>query len=289
MNTILGVSRSHRFSPNSIDRDNAIFQAVAVALRDSGYEVESVSEDDLTKQSLTDAPCLVYSMARSENALGILMEAEAKGIPVINSAYALTKGTRTALARCFERYDLPVAESDSFDVKTLQPALCFETEKGYWLKRGDACAQNSGDVRFVASQKDLTEAAADYQARGITDVLLSPHIEGDLVKFYGVEDTDFFHLYYPTREGSFSKFGLERFNGSPTGYAFSEDALKKSADACAAVSGFTVYGGDAVVRPDGSFLIIDFNDWPSFSRCCDEAAKAIAERLRKIIKAKHKI
>ena len=56
MNRILGVSRSHRFSPNSIDRDNAIFQAVAVALRDSGYEVECVGEDDLTKQSLTEAP-----------------------------------------------------------------------------------------------------------------------------------------------------------------------------------------------------------------------------------------
>lgn len=55
MNRILGVSRSHRFSPNSIDRDNAIFQAVAVALRDSGYEVECVGEDDLTKQSLTEA------------------------------------------------------------------------------------------------------------------------------------------------------------------------------------------------------------------------------------------
>ena len=171
----------------------------------------------------------------------------------------------------------------------MKPTLCFETGKRYWLKRGDACAQNSGDVRFVASEKDLEEAANDYKARGITDVLLSPHIEGDLVKFYGVEDTDFFHLYYPTRGACFSKFGLERFNGSPTGYAFSESALKKSADACAAVSGFTVYGGDAVVRPDGSFLIIDFNDWPSFSRCCDEAAEAIAERLRKMIKAKHRI
>lgn len=289
MNRILGVSRSHRFSPNSIDRDNAIFQAVAVALRGSGYEVECVGEDDLTRQSLAEAPCLVYSMARSEKALSILTEAEEKGIPVVNSANALTKGTRTALARCFERHDLPVAESRCFDVNAMKPALCFETGKRYWLKRGDACAQNSGDVRFVASEKDLEEAADDYKARGITDVLLSPHIEGDLVKFYGVEDTDFFHLYYPTRGACFSKFGLERFNGSPTGYAFSENALKKSADACAAVSGFTVYGGDAVVRPDGSFLIIDFNDWPSFSRCCDEAAEAIAERLRKMIKAKHRI
>ena len=45
-------------------------------MRGSGYEVECVGEDDLTKQSLAEAPCLVYSMARSEKALSILTEAE---------------------------------------------------------------------------------------------------------------------------------------------------------------------------------------------------------------------
>lgn len=37
-----------------------------------------------------------------------------------------------------------------------------------------------------------------------------------------------------------------------------------------------VYGGDCIVRPDGTFCVIDFNDWPSFSRCRGEAAEAIA-------------
>ena len=41
-------------------------------------------------------------------------------------------------------------------------------------------------------------------------------------------------------------------------------------------TGIVTYGGDAIVRADGSFCIIDFNDWPSFSRCRDEAADAIA-------------
>ena len=52
MNRILGISRSHRFSPNSIDRDNAIFQAVAVALRGSGYEVECVVQEEMVKKDL---------------------------------------------------------------------------------------------------------------------------------------------------------------------------------------------------------------------------------------------
>lgn len=282
MKRILGVSRSHRFSPNSIDRDSAIFQAVAVALREQGYDVQTIGEDELTASVLHEPPQLVYSMARSHEALTVLQEGESQGIPVVNSAHALMTGTRSALAENFEHYNLPVAPSTAVDVKA-PLHLDFKDGKCYWLKRGDACAQNSGDVRFISSPDDLQAAFADYVERNITDVLLSPHIEGDLVKFYGVEDTDFFNLYYPTREASFSKFGLERFNGRPSGYAFSEEQLKISADACAEVSGFSVYGGDAVVKADGSFLIIDFNDWPSFSRCCDDAAQAIAERLRKKI------
>ena len=34
------------------------------------------------------------------------------------------------------------------------------------------------------------------------------------------------------------------------------------------------------MREDGSYVIIDFNDFPSFSRCRDEAAKAIVELIR---------
>lgn len=283
MKRILGVSRSHRFSPNSIDRDNAIFQAVAVGLRVLGYEVVTIEEDKLTHESISEDTSLIYSMARSEKALGVLAEAEQRGVAVVNSAKALLRGTREWLSETSERNGLPVAPSQRINVEEQQSNYDFSRGQRYWLKRGDACAQSATDVCCVSSMEELKEAARNYAERGITNVLLSPHIEGDLVKFYGVEATDFFHLYYPTREKSFSKFGLERFNGKAVGYSFSEGKLKEAADECAHVSGFSVYGGDAVVKSDGSFLIIDFNDWPSFSRCCNEAAEAIIKHLlRKI-------
>ena len=53
-----------------------------------------------------------------------------------------------------------------------------------------------------------------------------------------------------------------------------------TAERLAAVIGLDVYGGDCIVRSDGTFAIIDFNDWPSFSRCREEAAKAIAEKVK---------
>jgi len=40
-----------------------------------------------------------------------------------------------------------------------------------------------------------------------------------------------------------------------------------------------VYGGDAIVQADGSFYIIDFNDWPSFSPCVNAAAEAISQLI----------
>ena len=39
------------------------------------------------------------------------------------------------------------------------------------------------------------------------------------------------------------------------------------------------------MKADGSYVIIDFNDFPSFSRCRDEAAEAIVELIR--MTAKH--
>jgi len=44
--------------------------------------------------------------------------------------------------------------------------------------------------------------------------------------------------------------------------------------------GIKVYGGDCIVGEDGSFCIIDFNDWPSFSRCREDAATAIATLIK---------
>ena len=48
------------------------------------------------------------------------------------------------------------------------------------------------------------------------------------------------------------------------------------AEQLAAAVGLEIYGGDCIVCADGTWYMIDFNDWPSFSRCREEAADAIA-------------
>ena len=51
------------------------------------------------------------------------------------------------------------------------------------------------------------------------------------------------------------------------------------ADKAADMLNVPVYGGDCVVSEDGSIRIIDFNDWPSFAPCRDEAAFYIATKM----------
>ena len=41
-----------------------------------------------------------------------------------------------------------------------------------------------------------------------------------------------------------------------------------------------MFGGDAIVTPDGKIYIIDINSWPSFARVRAEASVQIARRLR---------
>ena len=155
-----------------------------------------------------------------------------------------------------------------------------EGTDGYWLKRGDAAAQSKDDVQFAATKSDLLAKVRLFEARGISEYVVSAHVVGDLVKFYGVQGTGFFRYYYPTDDGQ-TKFDDERHNGSAHHYSFSVPQLQQDAERLAEAVGVQVYGGDAIIRSDGSYCIIDFNDWPSFSRCRESAAEAIASLLIK--------
>ena len=70
----------------------------------------------------------------------------------------------------------------------------------------------------------------------------------------------------------------------PQHFHVDEEALKENALRAAKATGMEIFGGDCIVSPDGSSAIIDFNDWPSFAPCRDEAAPAIAKYVLKRIR-----
>jgi len=237
--------------------------AVCRSLRHRGRQVVFYDEDRIDR--LPEAPVYI-TMGRRPHVLEMLAEKEREGCVVVNGSAAVQLCQKRGL----------------LEEKLRQAGVPMPTEAvsngSYWLKRGDAPVQSVEDILFVKDKGQLEQALQQFHDRGIQDVVVSPHVEGDLVKFYGVMGTIFFHVGYPGDEGR-SKLGHEQLNGKPHHYAFSEEQLKNMAERAATACGLTVYGGDAIVRPDGSFVIIDFNDWPSFSTCRKEAAEAIATRI----------
>jgi hypothetical protein len=141
----------------------------------------------------------------------------------------------------------------------LTAALDPDSGSGCWLKRGDVHAMQSADVVKVETKQHLERALEHFHCRQIEEILVQHHVAGDVIKFYGVGRDAFFYA---------------RFVDS--GKVLQAGALQDLAVRAAEAVELEIYGGDAVLTPEGSFVLIDLNDWPSFSPCCMAAARGIA-------------
>ena len=286
MKHILGISRSTIYSPNSTDRDFAIFTAVTSRLERVGHDVSIISEDLFFAVDLSDYD-FVFSMARSYSVLNKLVEFE-QNHPgcVVNSAIALAHNTRADIAQILQANNIAMPH-----IVVASPHEMLKTQQSYpiWLKRADACAQRSDDICYIDNELAYHNALNGFISKGIDKIIAEEHLSGDLIKFYGIQGSDFFYTTYPTENKTFSKFGLEATNDAIKHYNFEMSRFKERADNAAKYLDLVVYGGDAIVGKDGICRIIDFNDWPSFAPCRKEAAKAIAYKINNIILTLHDI
>ena len=215
-------------------------------------------------------------MARSKQALDILGRIEEEGVLVVNSSLGVNRCIRRIMTERFIAGGIATPESR---IIGRNGEMVKDIHYPCWLKRGDGCAQQKEDTCYVQNEQEAEALLKEFWLRGITSVVVNEHLKGDLIKFYGVSGTDFFYWFYPSKCGHRSKFGLEVINGEARGIAFDAEALKAEADKAADMLNVPVYGGDCVVSEDGSIRIIDFNDWPSFAPCRDEAAFYIATKM----------
>lgn len=292
---LVGVCRGNEYSPNCVDNDAAIMHAVKDNLELLGAEVEMYNEKDFYTKAETINAALqraadngiidsneaianehadaFFSMARSKRALNALDRIEKNGTPVVNSSDGIDRCIRRTMTEMFIEGGVAYPESRIIEKGN---SMSDGIDYPLWLKRGDGCAQQKEDTCYVQSKYEAEKLLNDFWQRGVESVVVNKHLKGDLIKFYGVEGTDFFYWFYPSKCGHRSKFGLEVINGDARGILFDTDALKQEADKAALMLGVPVYGGDCVIGDDGSIKIIDFNDWPSFAPCRDEAAFNIA-------------
>ena len=276
------IQRALCYSPNSEEKDLAVLQEVSSLLEDATI----ISEDDFVNRFSTynqsvssesvdsaNVYCQIISMARSTKALECLEQLEQSGIQVLNPSAGVWACQRSNVDKVMRENHLPFPPDEGND--------------GYWVKRADASAQSKEDVCFCQDWTEVENVKSAFMQRGIINIVVQAHVKGDVVKFYGVEDTGFFRYYY-SGDDTETKFGDEERNGKPQYYPFLSSNLQADAEKLACLLQTPIYGGDAIVREDGSYVIIDFNDFPSFSRCREEAAKAIVGRMKQKVEASRK-
>lgn len=268
---VVGVSRGNEFSPNHIGNDAAIFKGAADELAKRGCEVTVFPEKEFVAEHIQAD--FIFDMARDNETIARLKELENAGSLVINSAYGIDNCARQPMTELLIDNGIPHPKTWIIPTDGNTP---LPNVFPYWIKRGDSHAMVKEDVVYVECKREADMVLADFRKRGIPMAVINEHLVGDLVKFYGVQGTDFFYSFYPT-EQSHSKYGLEAINGKARGFPFDRNKLRDYANQAAEVLKVPIYGGDCVVSSTGEIRIIDFNDWPSFAPCREEAAPYIAE------------
>ena len=280
---IAGIMRAGAYSPNHIGNDAAIFNIVAEELRKRGCEVRVYTEDQFIAGQVSED--IIVNMCREQKSIHLLQECEDRGALVINSGYGIENCTRERMTRILVGTGIPYPKS--LMVNTDEGVVDALKEAGIercWIKRGDFHAMHKEDVSFVRHPQEAQEVLQEYFLRGIKRAVINIHLEGDLVKFYGVRGTNFFYWFYPFDAGH-SKYGAEAINGPAQGIKFDEAYLRDICQQAAETLDVVVYGGDCIIGTDGSIQIIDFNDWPSFAPCRQEAGPQIARAIMGCIKA----
>ena len=280
--TIAGVMRAGAFSPNHIGNDAAIFNAVAEQLRKRGCIVNVYSEEQfITGKAGED---IIINMCREQKSIALLQKLEDEGRIIINSGYGIENCTRERMTRILIGSNIPYPES--LMVNTNESVIDALEKAGFsqcWIKRGDFHAIHKEDVSYVRHIQEAQELLHEYFLRGIPRAVINKHLVGDLVKFYGVQGTPFFFWFYPFDLGH-SKYGHEAINGRSQGIKFDEEKMRQICQNASEVLDVKIYGGDCIVSPEGEVRIIDFNDWPSFAPCREEAAPHIAKCILNTIK-----
>ena len=263
---IAGIPRNPKNSPNMSNKDMQLFHKIIEELRQRGHSVEILDENDEINKEY-DA---VFHMTRTPETLEKLAKYEEKKIYVTNSVKGVINCSREKFISIFEKKN--IKQPPYIHVNENKPL-----EFPGWLKKSEGWSCSASDVQFVASEEEYNKALATLATNGCNKAIFCKHIAGDVIKFYGIQSENFFRWYYP--DPIKTKFGLEKINGEPQKHKFSSKELRKRAMQAAEALNVNIFGGDCIITANGEIYIIDLNDFPSFSPCCDEAAKKISTSI----------
>lgn len=267
----LGIYRELQNSPNRETDDALILQAVMEQLGLQRVETtllqpEEADAADLSGYDMIVPMCETYPR---------LKRLEKVDSVIVNPPSSVLGCYRVAMLEAFDGTPgllYPETEVRKTNAPAAWPAFGRD---GLWIKRGDVHNTCSHDVVFAKGPDEFDAIRRDFERREIAELVLQRHVDGDLIKFYGVGPGQWFTWFYhdPSTARRLS---------------FELEDLAAQAEKAAAATRLEVFGGDAIVTPEGPIHVIDINSWPSFARVRREASVQIARRLRARLREREK-
>ncbi len=262
-----GLFREREHSPGRESDDAEILRLPAKHPASHGAQVELKAPEDLAAGDTP--PDAVFLMCERMEALRTLLAWRERGVRQVNAPLAVLNTYRERMIAQLREANVPFIESRLVGTQDVVETVGAPV----WVKRADVHNTQEGDVVFARDREALVTALGALGARGIERAVLQPHVEGDLIKFYGVGGGGgrggapaWFRWFYHKEQ---------RVAGHP----FEPAGLARLVRAAAAALGLEVYGGDAIASGDGRLVLLDLNAWPSFALYRDEAAPIIASYL----------
>ena len=262
-----GIFREEAHSPGRESDDSEILRLTAKGLEAKGFQVDLKTPDELG--GVVEAtPRGIFLMCERPEALQALRVLEADGVREVNSPAAVLGTYRDRMIAQFGEAGVPFVPSRL--VATLGERV--DVVEPIWVKRSDVHNTQAGDVVYAVDTAAAARALAGMAARGMARAVVQPHVDGDLIKFYGIGPGS------PNGEPPWFRWFYHK-DQTLREFAFDRRALARLVRRAAAALGLEIYGGDCIVTPTGEIVLIDLNAWPSFALFREEASSAIAAYL----------
>jgi hypothetical protein len=266
----LGILREVQNSPNRETDDALILRAVLERLAALGFATRAATPEefdalDPSRWDLVLPMCETYP--RIKRLAAIPRPARTLWVNTPEAVLNCYRSRMAPLLKSCRRVRFPPSEIRAVGDGPGRPPAAREPAQGWWIKRGDVHNTCDRDVVRIDSWSDAGRVLADFAQREITHWLVQPHQPGDLIKFYGVGPGHWFTWFYhdPVRASR---------------HPFMVETLARQAACGAKALGLEVFGGDAIVSPEGPVTLLDLNSWPSFALVRNEAALQISWHLQ---------
>jgi hypothetical protein len=265
MNRLAALYRSPTYSPLDHRRnDSAILEATVAEFARRGWRVAKATELDVERGELPEAD-LYLNMCQGRRASETLAAAVGSNARIVNRPTSVLSCHRRRLVESIMASGIPfpqtlITPTTVGTAGTLPIDLLSTDHDPIWVKRGDVHAERPEDV-VVTDRDGIEDALTAFRERGIGWAALQANVPGPIIKFYGVAGGDFFRWY--VADGSEAEVDADRL----------QDLAFRAAQAV----GLEIFGGDVALPAPDQPVLIDLNDWPSFARVRDDAARAIAQ------------